>query len=65
MNHIIIIVGALVVTSLMTMLAIDTFEEHNEQKRAEIKETELQKLQLSFEAQEKKNVIFPYLGEER
>ena len=64
MNLIIIAVGALVVTSLTAMLAIDAFEEYDEQKRAEIKETELQKLQSSFEAKEKKNVIFLDLGEE-
>ena len=64
MNLIIIAVGALVVTSLIVMLTIDTLEEHEEQKRAEIRETELQQLQSSFEAKEKKNVIFLNLGEE-
>ena len=64
MNLIIIAVGALVVTSLVSMLAIDAWEEDNEQKRAEIRETELLKLQSSFEAKEKKNVIFLDLGEE-
>jgi hypothetical protein len=64
MNLIIIAVGALVVTSLVAMLAIDISEEQEEQKRAEIKETELQQLQSSFEAKEKKNVIFLNLGEE-
>ena len=62
MNLIIIAVGALVVTSLTVMLAIDALEEHGEQKRAEIGETEIQQLQSSFEAQEKKNVIFLDLG---
>ena len=64
MNLIIIAVGALVVTSLVAMLAIDISEEQDEQKRAEIRETELQQLQSSFEAKEKKNVIFLNLGEE-
>ena len=64
MNLIIIAIGALVVTSLVAMLAIDISEEQEEQKRAEIKETELQQLQSSFEAKEKKNVIFLNLGEE-
>ena len=64
MNLIIIVVGALVITSLVSMLAIDAWEEDSEQKRAEIRETELQKLQSSFEAKEKKNVIFLNLGEE-
>ena len=64
MNLIIIAVGALVVTSLVAMLTIDALEEHDEQKRAEIRETELQQLQSSFEAKEKKNVIFLNLGEE-
>jgi len=64
MNLIIIAVGALVVASLVTMLSIDALEEHEEQKRAEIRETELQQLQSSFEAKEKKNVIFLNLGEE-
>ena len=64
MNLIIIAVGALVVASLVTMLSIDVLEEHEEQKRAEIRETELQQLQSSFEAKEKKNVIFLNLGEE-
>ena len=64
MNLIIIAVGALVVTSLIVMLTIDTLEEHDEQERAEIRETEIQQLQSSFEAKEKKNVIFLNLGEE-
>ena len=64
MNLIIIAIGALVVTSLVAMLTIDTLEEHYDQKRAEIRETELQQLQSSFEAKEKKNVIFLNLGEE-
>ena len=64
MNLIIIAVGALVVTSLVAMLAIDISEEQGEQKRAEIRETELQQLQSSFEAKEKKKVIFLNLGEE-
>ena len=64
MNLIIIAVGALVVTSLVAMLTIDISEEQEEQERAEIRETELQQLQSSFEAKEKKNVIFLNLGEE-
>ena len=64
MNLIIIAVGALVVTSLIVMLTIDTLEEHDEQERDEIRETEIQQLQSSFEAKEKKNVIFLNLGEE-
>ena len=64
MNLIIIAIGALVVTSLVAMLAIDISEELVEQERAEIRETELQQLQSSFEAKEKKNVIFLNLGEE-
>ena len=61
MNLIIIAVGALVVASLVVMLTIDALKE---QKCAEIWETKLQKLQSSFEAKEKKNVIFLNLGEE-
>ena len=64
MNLIIIAVGALVMTSLVSMLAFDAWDEHEEQKRTEIKETEIQQLQSSFEAKEKKNVIFLNLGEE-
>ena len=64
MNLIIIAIGALVVTSLVAMLTIDISEEQEEQKRAETRETELQQLQSSFEAKEKKNVIFLNLGEE-
>ena len=64
MNLIIIAIGALVVTSLVAMLTIDISEEQEEQKRADIRETELQQLQSSFEAKEKKNVIFLNLGEE-
>ena len=63
MNLIIIAVGALVVASLVVMLTIDALEEQEEQKRAEIRETEIQQLQSSFEAKEKKNVIFLNLGE--
>ena len=62
MNLIIIAVGALVVTSLVAMLAIDISEEQEEQEHAEIRETEQQQLQSSFEAKEKKNVIFLDLG---
>ncbi len=64
MNLIIIAVGALVVASLIIMLTIDALEEQEEQKRAEIRETEIQQLQSSFETKEKKNVIFLNLGEE-
>ena len=64
MNIIIIAVGALVVASLVVMLTIDALEEQEEQKRAEIKETEIHQLQSSFETKEKKNVIFLNLGEE-
>ena len=64
MNLIIIAIGTLVVTSLVAMLTIDISEEQEEQKRTEIRETELQQLQSSFEAKEKKNVIFLNLGEE-
>jgi hypothetical protein len=64
MNIIIIAVGALVVASLVVILTIDALEKQEEQKCAEIWETELQKLQSSFEAKEKKNVIFLNLGEE-
>ena len=63
MNLIIIAVGALVVASLVVMLTMDALEEQEEQKRAEIRETEIQQLQSSFEAKEKKNVIFLNLGE--
>jgi hypothetical protein len=62
MNLIIIVIGALVVTCLTAMLAIDTLEEHDEQRRAVTKEIELQQLQSSFETKEKKNVIFLDLG---
>ena len=64
MNLIIIAIGTLVVISLVAMLATDVLEEQEEQKHAEIRETELQQLQFSFEAKEKKNVIFLNLGEE-
>ena len=64
MNLIIIAIGTLVVTSLVAMLTIDTLEEHDELKRDKIRETELNQLQSSFEAKEKKNVIFLDLGEE-
>lgn len=64
MNLIIIAIGTLVVISLVAMLATDVLEEQEEQKRAGIRETELQQLQFSFEAKEKKNVIFLNLGEE-
>ena len=63
MNLIIIAIGALVVTSLVVMLTIDVLEEQEEQERVKIRETELQQLQFSFEAKEKKNIIFLNLGE--
>ena len=64
MNIIIIAVGALVVASLVVMLTMDALEEQEEQKLTEIRETEILQLQSSFEAKEKKNVIFLNLGEE-
>ena len=64
MYLIIIAISALVVASLIIMLTIDALEEQEEQKRAEIRETEIQQLQSSFETKEKKNVIFLNLGEE-
>ena len=64
MNLIIIAIGALMVISLVAMLTIDILEEQEEQKHTGIRETELQQLQSSFEAKEKKNVIFLNLGEE-
>ena len=64
MNLIIIAGSALVVASLAAMLTIDALEDHEEQKRAGIRETELQQLQSSFESKGKKNIIFLNLGEE-
>ena len=64
MNLIIIAIGALVVTSLTTMLTIDALDEHEEQRRADIRDTKLQQLQSSFESKGKKNIIFLNLGEE-
>ena len=63
MNFTILIIGAVVLTSLIAMLTIDMVDDHNEQKRSDKLETQLEQLQQSFESKQKK-VVFLNLGEE-
>ena len=64
MNFTILIIGAVVLTSFIAMLTIDMMDDHNEQKRSDKLETQLEQLQQSFESKQKKNVVFLNLGEE-
>ena len=64
MNFTILIIGAVVLTSFIAMLTIDMMDDHNEQKRSDKLEKQLEQLQQSFESKQKKNVVFLNLGEE-
>ena len=64
MNFTILIIGAVVLTSLIAMLLFDAVDDHNEMIRSEKLEKQLEQLQQSFESNQKKNVVFLNLGEE-
>ena len=64
MNFTILIIGAVVLTSLIAMLTFDVVDDHNEMIRSEKLEKQLEQLQQSFESNQKKNVVFLNLGEE-
>ena len=64
MNFLIIAIVILVITSLITMLTTDFIEEQEQIKRTEIRQKEIDQLQISFEAREKKNIVFLNLGGE-
>ena len=65
MNFLIIAIVILVITSLITMLTTDFIEEQDQIKRTEIRQNEIDQLQISLEAREKKNIVFLNLGEEQ
>ena len=64
MNFLIITIIILVITSLISMLTADFIEEQDELKRTEIRQNEIDQLQISFETREKKNIVFLNLGGE-
>ena len=65
MNFTILIIGAAILISLIAMITLDVIDEHNDLQRSEKLESQLEKLQLSFESKQKKNIVFLNLGEEQ
>ncbi len=64
MNFTILVIGAAVLVSLIAMITFDIMDDHNDQQRSEREERQLDNLQKSFEARQKKNIVFLNLGEE-
>ena len=64
MDFTILLIGAAVLISLIAMITLDVVDEHNDLQRAEKLESQLDSLQQSFEAKQKKNIVFLNLGEE-
>ena len=64
MNFTILVIGAAVLVSLIAMVTFDIMDDHNNQQRSERQERQLDNLQQSFEARQKKNIVFLNLGEE-
>ena len=64
MNFTILVIGAAVLVSLIAMIIFDIMDDHNDQQRSERQERQLDNLQQSFEARQKKNIVFLNLGEE-
>tara|TARA_B100000029_G_scaffold313696_1_gene306135 strand:- start:496 stop:693 length:198 start_codon:yes stop_codon:yes gene_type:complete len=64
MNFTILLIGAAVLISLIAMITLDVVDEHNDLQRVEKLESQLDSLQQSFEAKQKKNIVFLNLGEE-
>jgi len=64
MNFTILLIGAAVLISLIAMITLDVVDEHNDLQRIEKLESQLDSLQQSFEAKQKKNIVFLNLGEE-
>ena len=65
MNFTILIIGAAILISLIAMITMDVIDEQNDLQRSEKLESQLEKLQLSFESKQKKNIVFLNLGEEQ
>ena len=65
MNFTILIIGAAILISLIAMITMDVIDEHNDLQRSEKLECQLEKLQISFESKQKKNIVFLNLGEEQ
>ena len=64
MNFTILVIGAAVLVRLIAMVTFDIMDDHNDQQRSERQERQLDNLQQSFEARQKKNIVFLNLGEE-
>tara|TARA_B100001750_G_C15456125_1_gene571698 strand:+ start:531 stop:728 length:198 start_codon:yes stop_codon:yes gene_type:complete len=65
MNFTILIIGAAILISLIAMITMDVIDEQNDLQRSEKLESQLEKLQMSFESKQKKNIVFLNLGEEQ
>ena len=65
MNFTVLIIGAAILISLIEMITMDVIDEHNDLQRSEKLESQLEKLQISFESKQKKNIVFLNLGEEQ
>ena len=65
MNFTVLIIGAAILISLIAMITMDVIDEQNDLQRSEKLESQLEKLQMSFESKQKKNIVFLNLGEEQ
>ena len=65
MNFTILIIGAAILISLIAMITLDVIDEQNDLQRSEKLESQLEKLQMSYESKQKKNIVFLNLGEEQ
>ena len=65
MNFTILIIGAAILISLNAMITMDVIDEQNDLQQSEKLESQLEKLQMSFESKQKKNIVFLNLGEEQ
>ena len=65
MNFTVLIIGAAILISLIAMITLDVIDEQNDLQRSEKLESQLEKLQMSFESKQKKNIVFLNLGEEQ
>ena len=65
MNFTILIIGAAILISLIAMITLDVIDEQNDLQRSEKLESQLEKLQMSFESKQKKSIVFLNLGEEQ
>ena len=65
MNFTILIIGAAILISLIAMITMDVIDEQNDLQQSEKLESQLEKLQMSFESKQKENIVFLNLGEEQ